>query len=701
MDVAVGDEKLGYEEQAMAFALQGLANRQDKEEEERRGSSSSSNRNGGGGSDGGGARPRLMVKAGFLNFDWPDSDSYWRGVLEASGRVTFTNFTSTLCGLVDGLTSAASSSSDTIMATATTTFRTTTTSSSTTTTTTAAADDDILNHNNNNNNDMIIKPVEIKGAVLYDGAHPNPYGHAFGMAMTLAGTEVLLPMTTDMRAKHTCLQRFKVVRDLRAEHAPQMRNRTTAWQWAISELLPQTNASIMYNVFRDTVHYLDDAQSHATLASADYAVLYGGFVTDLVPSDANDDALLRQALVQHMEPLYDAFGWAHDEHSWTRTVCTTGGTVFCSFAAPNLSFWAVLALPSSSPSPGRARPLPDSDSKRALDPSKYYVTFETNEGDTPRIVDAAFGASWASPRRGSMPVAWAVDPALAERFPALWDYYASTASANDSFVGGVAGAGYVYLGSLTAAQLERYGQRVGRLYAEFGPHVADTYGQANLSTISAYYAAALRGGGGRANDDVLRAFVAQPLWSHGKYAQDAWRCPELNLYLPGHGTPIICTANDPNLFYRNRGLSKDHPGADLAARIKSVAARYQPPFFITVYGGLSWQPGTATGKLEFWSLLHATMDALGDDFLAVGASEMARLAQAACNKTAPLPPPSCAVTLEQNDCSPVPGQPWKNSSQKECLALGCCWHQGGIPPSGHYCVKKEQPAPTCLRHRPK
>ena len=45
-----------------------------------------------------------------------------------------------------------------------------------------------------------------------------------------------------------------------------------------------------------------------------------------------------------------------------------------------------------------------------------------------------------------VPVAWSVDPVLSERFPALMDYYATTAKPTDSFIGGVAGAGYVYLG---------------------------------------------------------------------------------------------------------------------------------------------------------------------------------------------------------------------------------------------------------------
>ena len=78
IDAAVQAQQLGYEEQALAFALQGLANKRSA------------------------GRPTRMFKAGFLDFDWPDADGWWRGELEAAGRVSYTNLTSTLCGLVEG-----------------------------------------------------------------------------------------------------------------------------------------------------------------------------------------------------------------------------------------------------------------------------------------------------------------------------------------------------------------------------------------------------------------------------------------------------------------------------------------------------------------------------------------------------------------------------------------------------------------------
>mmetsp|Transcript_25011 Transcript_25011/g.65223 ORF Transcript_25011/g.65223 Transcript_25011/m.65223 type:complete len:510 (-) Transcript_25011:223-1752(-) len=509
------------------------------------------------------------------------------------------------------------------------------------------------------------------------------------MALTLASIEGLVPVTPAVAAAHPCLGTLPMLRDLRSE--PALANRTSAWRWAIDTLLPRASTSTMMNLYHYDPHYLTDPQSHATLTSVDYAVQKGAFFTDLNPADPADALLLAEVFAP-LSPLFDAYGWAHDEHAWTKAVSLGGGTVFCSFASPNLSFWALLGLDTNG---GKARRLPSGDSKRLLNRSKYYVTFETNEGDTPRIVVSAFGSSWANPARGSIPVAWSVDPLLAERFPALMDLYAESATANDSFIGGVAGAGYVYLGALSPPQLEQYAGRVGRLFAEYGPDVADTYGQANFSVMTAYSRAAA------ANGVAPLAYVTQPLWAYSSYAEDAWQCPELNLFDPDTGTPVICTAHDPSLFYRNRNINQSDPGNDLADRIRTVASQYDPPFFITVYGGLKWTASATSPKTEFFTLMHATMADLGEDFVAIGASEMARLARAACAdvpKPANGTAPTCAVAVQQRDCSPHPG-PWRNSTQAMCEQLGCCWHWPGVRPTGHTCIHPEVAVPSCARRR--
>ena len=423
-------------------------------------------------------------------------------------------------------------------------------------------------------------------------------------------------MTVAMRQKHACLAAVPVAKDVRISQMPEMANRSTAWRWAIDNLLPTASSDRVFNLYHYTPKAASDPQSNATLGNLDLAIQNTAFIFDLNPDDADDLAFM-QTIFSKLDPLFDAYGWYDDEHAWTRAVSVGGGVVFCSFASPNLSFWATMPLPAGRT---KARRLPSGDSGRPFNSSKRYVIFETNEGDTPRIVVSAFGASWTSPHRGSIPVAWSVDPVLAERFPALLDYFAATATPNDSFIGGVAGAGYVYLGALSDAQLQKYASRVGRLFSEYGPSVADTYGQANLTTIEKYTKYAAMGG------DAPSAYVSQPLWAHGSYGQDAFKCPRLN-FRANDGTPVICTSNSPNLFYRNRGLSPSHPAQDLAARIFQAASASDDVRFITVYGGLNWQPGSTGGKTEFWTLLSDTMKLLGDDFVPIGSNEMARLAK--------------------------------------------------------------------------
>ena len=72
------------------------------------------------------------------------------------------------------------------------------------------------------------------------------------------------------------------------------------------------------------------------MANLDLAIQNGAFVIDLMPDDPDDAALLAEIFGQ-LEPLFDAYGWARDEHAWTRAVSVGGGVVFCSFASPNLS----------------------------------------------------------------------------------------------------------------------------------------------------------------------------------------------------------------------------------------------------------------------------------------------------------------------------------------------------------------------------
>ena len=53
-------------------------------------------------------------------------------------------------------------------------------------------------------------------------------------------------------------------------------------------------------------------------------------------------------------------------------------------------------------------------------------------------VGAGMGQAWPSAKRGSLPVAWALDFAMAPQFPALFDFFVGTARQNDTFIAALA-----------------------------------------------------------------------------------------------------------------------------------------------------------------------------------------------------------------------------------------------------------------------
>eukprot|EP00040_Diaphanoeca_grandis_P022230 m.118956 g.118956 ORF g.118956 m.118956 type:complete len:610 (-) comp28713_c0_seq1:105-1934(-) len=564
LDAAVTASNLTYNEQLLAYVFQGLVN------------------------DASLSAPVLQLNAAYINFDWPESDLFWRRIMTEQRRVAYTNISgTTLCSLVTGGDK----------------------------------------HN------------RIRGTVAYDptlsGGDAREW--ALPIAVTLGAQQLLLPVTTDMLQQHACLQALPLVKDLR--DAPWASNSTQAWEWAFKTLQPGASKTVAYNLYHYAPQIQSDPQSNATLANIDFAVQQKAFISNF--KTGNHVQVVNPQYAQamaYMEPLYSAYGWTDDEFSYVWMTTQTGagadgtpdnaasgggGAVFCSFATPNLSFWKLLALPD-----GRitARKLPVFDRGMKYDKQSTYVLLETNEGDTPRIVVSAFSKSWTDARRGSIPVSWSIDPVLGEQFPALFDYFAETAGANDSFISGPGGCGYVYYGRMSDSQVKSFAARCGRFMHDYGPAVVDTYGQtgnqsntfAVLTNFSRY--ASTADGKGVAPD----MYIAQPTKRIG-YANYICAQTEDDQWLPD-GTPFVCT--NPDLFYIPGALGHQNCSAcELSKRITDVADAGTQ--FITVYGGLAWTASSVNPQNDFWNLWSATVEKLGSNITVVGAQEMARLAREA------------------------------------------------------------------------
>ena len=389
--------------------------------------------------------------------------------------------------------------------------------------------------------------------------------------------------------------------------------------------------------------------------SVDYPISQAAFIMNLCPlwwcdpidckpptkrhGTPEETALFVEVLGKSDE-LVSVWGWSDPEHAFANITSHAGGAVFCSFYTPNLSFWKALGnLRSTTP----VR-LPSHDSGLPLDSSRVYLMFETNEGDTPRILTSQFTGAWLSPDRGSAPVSWAVDPLLADFFPELWNYYAESASANDTFVAGVDGAGYVFLAELgkhAPAYARRAGVYMHRYMPGGGGSVVDV-GVAdhrwsdvpNASHLEAYVEAAAAEGKGPAPRPSNPGGAAPSLFLNA--CGSHWG-QKLNWWLPD-GTPVInsqCmgpaddTSNGHYLYYYRGSLDAADPAADMADRIRWTVAENREegePLFVLAFGGL----GLYGGHDNFFLFLRRVMALLDPAvFSAVGAQEMARLARAA------------------------------------------------------------------------
>ena len=51
--------------------------------------------------------------------------------------------------------------------------------------------------------------------------------------------------------------------------------------------------------------------------------------------------------------------------------------------------------------------------------------------------------NWDDPKRGQVPIGWAIDSELSMRFPVIYDYIYETRTPNDFFISGDSGAGYL------------------------------------------------------------------------------------------------------------------------------------------------------------------------------------------------------------------------------------------------------------------
>ena len=508
--------------------------------------------------------PQLFLNTGAMDFDYPQSDVMWMDYLSKKYNAVFRRIEGDLCELV-----------------------------------------------------ATFFPHAFDGIVLYNSDTFSVY-----VAMTIAGQRDLLPVSVRIRNTTSCLRSLPIKVDLTKN--PALNSKLNATKWAMDHFLATASDKVLFN----SDHYpnANGGMAEGVIMSVDYAIAERAFVMDLCPlfkcdpldckppstrRGTPEEAALYAEIVSSKGKLVSVFGWGDPEHSTTNITAHAGGVVFCSFSSPNLSFWSRLG--------GVGRAMPQHDNSHQLMADNTYLLFETNEGDTPRILTSQFTGAWLSKDRGSVPVAWAVDPLLGRLFPALWNFYAETATANDTFVAGVDGAGYVYVDSL-GPHASGYEQRAVECMQQFNLSVVD------VGVASAWWPATR-----------MASIATYNSRAHGHIHTFLNACgthwgQRINTWLD-NGTPVInsvCvgprnTTDGHFLYYYRGSLNQTDPAGDLAGRIETAAVEHKEKghaLFMVVFGGL----GLYGHEDNFFLFLRRVMGHLGTDFVAVGAHELARLA---------------------------------------------------------------------------
>ena len=263
-----------------------------------------------------------------------------------------------------------------------------------------------------------------------------------------------------------------------------------AYIWAAKHFLDTNLADGTYMGY-----YIDKWWSQAPKASTalsenlglnqDWVIKNRGFIFDLSPWDdeaPNDDpnqpigadfnaliTILRKAYQQHNGTKFSTvsgfvpwfFKYNNGKHKgyfseWRMVQVMSGFNIVvdadscCVDDFPNAAFYSHYAATEvgkrfvQNPLPSREQLIQRGLlNEQNIVSEKTYILYYAGDYDSAAWFANILKDLWDDPKRGSIPIAWAVNPNLYHRFPLLHTYLYDTRTANDFFVSGDSGAGYL------------------------------------------------------------------------------------------------------------------------------------------------------------------------------------------------------------------------------------------------------------------
>lgn len=454
---------------------------------------------------------------------------------------------------------------------------------------------------------MATGEVTINGLAVYNATELDS---TRWLATASSGLSNFLPVSYDIytNVTYNCIHSLP----FRIDYRNRFTSNLDAYNWSITNLIPSCNRTMVYSAghtYNDSTEYVYIGLDPAIDMGLDLAIALQSFVFNLSPDMQKYPAQQQmwENIVATLDPGKLIFGWAEPEPDMTYSASKVGSAVLCD-AAPNFSFWTHIA--SSYPT----LPYNSNPSQAVINTSKNYITFQTNEGDTPKILASLQGGMWLDPRRGSIPIAWGFNPLIAVYAPGLLEYYSLSATTNDTWFAATAGAGYAYPWLMNPTDFELYINRAASLIHSVTPSwppnsfEIDIWDNNRLNNLTSYKTIA---------GTAVGMFSMQPE-----------ELPGTNNWLPpingeNVSTPVIIAAG--NLWYPCQKLNQSTYD-DMEQAIINLIGNQSSPFFTVIYGCLDMGNG-----LNMYDFAIEMQNRLGSshNVEVVGMQDMVQLAQQA------------------------------------------------------------------------
>ena len=300
---------------------------------------------------------------------------------------------------------------------------------------------------------------DVKGAILINPSDPD----TVNLATTMAGIDDAMVADPSQSA---LLQQYGIP-VIYSFASTTFASPTAAYQWAYSNLFPQTNT-------RDLV-MLNPADYGAL---RDYIVATKSFVFYLTSTDSSQEPLMNQ-IISARPANTPILGYIADEGPDVADLSSLGHFLNASDFLENESdFAAVPSLASLS----QPQPRPVRAGRNTV-----YVAFLVSDGDNAQYDEHRMFDVWsAGTDLGAVPEGWTTAPGMADFAPSLLSWFYQHLPRTSELLPGPSGVGYAT--QMTGADLRRFAQLSGGFMRKDGMSTVDYWEPP--SQVAAYARAA-------------------------------------------------------------------------------------------------------------------------------------------------------------------------------------------------------------------